>query len=344
MVAGKPGYVWTGTEWAPIGIPVEGADLGVTDHPSLMGRSANDSHPIAAVSNLQLELNSKSNIGHTHAEQVLIAGPGIGILEGPSDTLISNTDTGTDSFNLHVGETDPHAGIYAPEIHVHNYSPTGHTHNYAPDPHDHATLYDPLGEAQAINNSHVSATDPHASYLMPLDVIGGPGISSVDNGNGTVTLTNTAQNVGVAGYAAAQNTARNIPDSTWQGMQLDKLLLETIDATSGTTVATAGFTLGPTAPEGWYECNAAVAITGNATGRRMLRITVNGDPAGAPLIPQDSRNSLGGGVITFTQTSGPIYLRRGNRIAVEIWQNSGVQLQSSIDNTLMAIIFTGEAA
>ena len=53
MALGKPAFVWDGLEWVPIGTPVDGADLGVTDHPALTGRTAPDSHPIDAVTGLQ---------------------------------------------------------------------------------------------------------------------------------------------------------------------------------------------------------------------------------------------------------------------------------------------------
>lgn len=333
MVAGKPAYAWTGTEWVPIMAPVEGADLGVTDHPALSGRTTPDSHPIEAVTGLELELAGKAPLVHSHPSEDLDAGDGIEFV-GVAPTIVNNVDKGSTALNVHVNDADPHPATYAPTVHSHD-------GEYAPDPHTHAE-YDPAGTALAGDQAHVQDQDPHAAYIQPDEIIGGPGIASVVNPDGSVTLTNTAQNVGVSGMGFGQLTERNIPDSTWRAMQLDKEILHTLNGTTGTVVADAGFTLDAGDPEGWYTVFAAVAFIGNANGRRVIRCSVNGDPLLCPLIPQGLQPTALGGSTSFVQTSGPVYLRPGDRIAVEAWQNSGITLTSSIENTVMTILFTGE--
>lgn len=66
-------YLWAGQRGVTVGlggsyisIPADLVALSTDDHNSLINRDLDDQHPISAITDLQVELDSKSDVGHAH--------------------------------------------------------------------------------------------------------------------------------------------------------------------------------------------------------------------------------------------------------------------------------------
>lgn len=323
MALGKPGYVWDGVEWVPIGTPVEGSEIGVTDHPALTGRTTPDGHPIEAITDLQPTLDGKSDVTHTHPGLNIDAGAGIDI-SGIDPSIITNIDPGSDAVDAHVANTDPHTGKYAVTDHLHD-------GEYSPDPHTH-TEYDPVGSADSAVAGHVVEQDPHPNYLSPLDVIQGDGIAITDGGDGTITVVNTSkggQPLTMAGLDAAG--VQSIPgDGTWT--PLTSLTVVTENYGGLVPEVPDGSMVVPTTGAYMVTASVGFASANFAGSQRAVRIkrgttVLNGSTVRA-IAPTDT--------VSNQVSADQYWLTQGDVITVEASQNSG----SAIDTQAASTRFT----
>ena len=335
MAVTRPGYVWSGTEWVPIGSPVDATNSLVTDHDQLTGRNAATQHPTAAITNLDTTLANKSDTSHTHSIYDIAQGEGITV-SGGNPNVITNVDRGTVAVTAHVGDIDPHAGGYSLPDHLHTgtYSDVTHTHSY-----------DPLGSADNAVQAHVADGDPHPLYLDSAQIIPGPGIAVQDNGAAGVLITAISEGgiTPVVGIAYGQTQNRNMADGAYSGVNLDLKILLTMDATAVLT-SPFGFRLGPNAPAGFYQCSANIGWAGNITGSRRVLVSKNSVQTGNPLVAQFNLPSVGSALNTFTPTNGIVIGAPGDLIKLEGFQNSGGLLATNSANTYLSLLYLGPEA
>jgi hypothetical protein len=337
MVVSRPGYVWSGTEWVPIGSPVDASSGIITDHSALTGRSTTSQHPTSAITGLDPALAGKSDTTHTHTGYDVAAGAGISTDNG-SPNVITNTDRGTDAVTDHVAEADPHAGGYSLPDHLHTgtYADTTHTHSY-----------DVLGAADNAVQAHVADNDPHVDYLLSSQVIPGPGIAVQDNGPAGILVTAVSQGgiVPVVGIAVGQSQNRNVANITWFAPRKELILLQTMDAAPIIDGSPNGILFGPNAPAGWYQAIYSCAFAGNVGGTvRAIRMTVNGVVANSPLCPRLNMTPLAASSITIVPATGVLLGKPGDRIAFECFQNSGATLATDAGDTFLALLYMGPEA
>ena len=315
MAVARPGYFWddAAQEWAPIGIAPEGSE--VTDHNQLSGRNSPQSHPIVAVDGLTEALDGKAPTGHTHSGLNIQAGEGID-LSGGDPNVISNTDLGSDALEAHQGEVDPHP-IYSQLEHEHDYAAADHTHPGTD--HDHPS-YEIAGTAAELIDTHVAEVDPHPAYLLPPEVQSSDGISVTDNGDGTITLLNTAMNgQPLVAAALVASADQSIPTATWT--PLTNLVVP--DGDSGNLIPDPpdGSFLIPQA--GAYIFTAAVGFAAGG-GARGIRMTRNGTPVPG----STSMVNAPTGQPSALPTAVQIDLRPDDVIRVEAFQTSGNPLDA----------------
>jgi hypothetical protein len=320
----KPAYAWDGTEWVPLGAPAEG-DVGVTDHPALTGRTTPDGHPIAAITDLQTTLDGKSDDDHTHPGLNIEAGAGIELSDGDPN-VITNIDPGSDAVNAHVGNPNPHAGIYSTDDHLHDgeYSPTGH---------DHGTEYDPAGTAASAVAAHVAEQDPHPNYLLPDEVLQGDGINIVQPGDGTIQIVNTSkggQPLTMGGLN--QTAAQPIPgDSTWTPLTQ----LTTITENFGGLIPEVpdGSFVIPTS--GVYVVTLSVGFTAaNFPGsQRACRIMRNGSSLNGSTVRAVAPTATVSNQVSADQ----YWFNAGDVITFEVSQDSGSEITTHNGSTRASI-------
>lgn len=127
---------------------------------------------------------------------------------------------------------------------------------------------------------------------------------------------------------AGQTIANNVP--TYTTVAWDAELLDT-DGMHDNVTNNDRLTI---VKAGVYMVEAKADFVGNVTGQRALRITLNGNTVAGSTVVANNAASQG------TAFPGPVHflqLAVGDILRMQVWQNSGGNLNTSADGPLMSV-------
>jgi hypothetical protein len=175
-----------------------------------------------------------------------------------------------------------------------------------------------------------------------------PSIVETDEGGKVVLLVSTSEGADRSALYKLNPTVGRLPDNkvrvravrdavlavsnnSWTSVPFDEIDLEA--STDFDIIWTNNETDAFIRRTGWYKISATVAFEANGTGYRGIRFLLNG--SGTP-IPLGTSNPTG--TTTSVSTYGELYLESGDKLEVQIYQNSGGSLNT--DNNWSNVQFT----